>query len=62
MAPLLIDGAATIYAVHYSHADAWMVLPVKLMLRAARLAPLSATTPVGWPPAPVAQIRLSWTW
>ena len=38
-----------------------MMLRVKLMSRAARLAPLSATTPVGCSPW-VAQIKLSWTW
>jgi hypothetical protein len=46
----------------YSHGADWMVLPLKVMSRVARLAPLSAATPVGWPPPPVAQIRLSWTW
>ena len=40
---------------------AWIVLRVKVMSRAARFAPLSATTPVGWLP-PVAQITLSRTW
>jgi hypothetical protein len=45
-----------------SHGDDWMVLSMKLMSGTARLAPLSATTPVGCLPAPVAQIRLSWTW
>ena len=49
------------WAVDYSHGDDWMVLRVKLMSRSPRLAPLSATTPVGCWPA-VAQIRLSWTW
>jgi hypothetical protein len=39
-----------------------MVLRVKPMSRPARLAPLSATTPVGCSPPAVAQIRLSWTW
>jgi hypothetical protein len=43
--------------IHYSHGDDWMVLLVKLML--PRLAPLFAPAPVAWPPAPVAQIRLS---
>lgn len=46
----------------YSQAVVWMVLSVKLMSRAARSAPLSAATPVGLSPCPVAQIRLSWTW
>ena len=57
-----INGAARAWAVDYSHGYSWIVLLVKLMSRSARLAPLSATTPVGWPPSPVAQIRLSWTW
>jgi hypothetical protein len=52
----LITGAAG--RLHYSHGDDWMVLPVKLMFRSPRFAPLSATTPVGCSPA-VAQIRLS---
>ena len=38
------------------------MLPVKLMSRAVRSAPLSAPTPVGTPSSRVAQIRLSWTW
>jgi hypothetical protein len=38
-----------------------MVLPTNVMLRVAKFVPSSEITPVGWPPAPVAQIRLSWT-
>jgi hypothetical protein len=46
-------------ALGYLHGADWMLLRVKLILRPSRLAPLSATTPVGWLPGPVAQIRLS---
>jgi hypothetical protein len=37
----------------------WIVLRLKVISRAARSAPLPAATPVGCPPPPVAQIRLS---
>ena len=38
----------------------WIVLPAKVIERAARLSPLSATTPVGCSPL-MAQVRLSRT-
>lgn len=51
------------FGPHYSSQGAdWMVLPVKLMSRTVRSAPLSDATPVGCPPSPVAQIRLSRAW
>jgi hypothetical protein len=43
--------------IRYSQRDDWMVLRLKLMSRAARLASLSAPTPVGCSPW-VAQIKL----
>jgi hypothetical protein len=42
-----------------SQAADWMVLPLKLIERAARLVPLSEITPVAW--LRVAQMTLSWT-